>query len=226
MPVKTFGNLTIKMFKTMESDDTNTFDVLDLFERLTLDAIGLAGFGTMNMRFRKDTHSLTTCHLDFDFNALGDKNNKWVHYYDSIKIGMANPFFMIFPAFDTKWVHWFKKRQQVHDNMAKFKENLDNIITEKRALVAKNMSDGLESEKDLLTLMIESEMSLGGETMSNEELRVSITNNEHSTSSTLILLHRATSTCLCLPGTTHRATRWPSHCMNWRKTLYVLLDVE
>lgn len=57
--------------------------------------------------------------------------------------------------------------------MAKFKENLDNIITEKRALVAKNMTDGLESEKDLLTLMIESEMSLGGETMSNEELRVS-----------------------------------------------------
>lgn len=111
--------------------------------------------------------------VDFDFNALGDKNNKWVHYYDSIKIGMANPFFMIFPAFDTKWVHWFKKRQQVHENMAKFKENLDNIITEKRALVAKNMTDGLESEKDLLTLMIESEMSLGGETMSNEELRVS-----------------------------------------------------
>ncbi|CAO0796787.1 unnamed protein product [Mucor circinelloides] len=152
MPVKIFGNLTIKMFETMESYDTNTIDVLDLFERLTLDAIGLAGF-------------------DFDFNALGDKNNKWVHYYDSIKIGMANPFFMIFPAFDTKWVHWFKKRQQVHENMAKFKENLDNIITEKRALVAKNMTDGLESEKDLLTLMIESEMSLGGETMSNEELR-------------------------------------------------------
>ncbi|KAG2199879.1 hypothetical protein INT46_009819 [Mucor plumbeus] len=152
MPVKTFGNLTLKMFKTMEGYDTNTIDVLDLFERLTLDAIGLAGF-------------------DFDFNALGDKNNKWVHYYDSIKIGMANPFFMIFPSFDTKWVHWFKKRQEVHDNMTKFKENLDNIITEKRALVNKNLSNGQESEKDLLTLMIESEMSLGGETMSDEELR-------------------------------------------------------
>lgn len=87
---------------------------------------------------------------------------------------MANPFFMIFPSFDTKWVHWFKKRQQVHDNMTKFKENLDNIITEKRALVAKNLSNGLESEKDLLTLMIESEMCLGGETMSDEELRVGI----------------------------------------------------
>jgi hypothetical protein len=45
MPVKTFGNLTLKMFKTMEGYDTNTIDVLDLFERLTLDAIGLAGFG-------------------------------------------------------------------------------------------------------------------------------------------------------------------------------------
>jgi cytochrome P450 len=80
---------------------------------------------------------------------------------------------MIFPSFDTKWVHWFKKRQEVHDNMTKFKENLDNIITEKRALVNKNLSNGQESEKDLLTLMIESEMSLGGETMSDEELRVS-----------------------------------------------------
>lgn len=45
MPVKIFGNLTLKMFKTMEDYDTNTIDVLDLFERLTLDAIGLAGFG-------------------------------------------------------------------------------------------------------------------------------------------------------------------------------------
>ncbi|CEP12637.1 hypothetical protein [Parasitella parasitica] len=152
MPVKTFGNLTLKMFKTMESYGTNTIDVLDIFERLTLDVIGIAGF-------------------DFDFNALGDKNNKWVYYYDSVKLGMASPFFVLFPAFDTKWVHWFKKRQQIHDNMTKFKENLDNIITQKRALVARNMSNGLESEKDLLTLMIESEMSLGSETMSDEELR-------------------------------------------------------
>lgn len=139
---------------------------------------------------------------------------------------MANPFFMIFPAFDTKWVHWFKKRQQVHDNMAKFKENLDNIITEKRALVAKNMSDGLESEKDLLTLMIESEMSLGGETMSNEELRVSSTKTTLQMLAFSSLKNRATSTCLCLLDTTHRATHWPLLCTSWHKTPYVLLSMQ
>lgn len=76
----------------------------------------------------------------FDFNALGDKDNKWVHYYDSVKNGMSNPFFILFPAFDTAYVHCFKKRKEVHDNLTKFLQNLDHIIDEKRKLVKQKTS--------------------------------------------------------------------------------------
>lgn len=45
MPIKAFGHLTIKMYDTMDNLQNDTIDVLDLFERWTLDAIGIAGFG-------------------------------------------------------------------------------------------------------------------------------------------------------------------------------------
>jgi hypothetical protein len=44
MPVATFGKLTKKMFDIIDSTD-NTVNVLNIFERLALDAIGIAGFG-------------------------------------------------------------------------------------------------------------------------------------------------------------------------------------
>jgi cytochrome P450 len=105
---------------------------------------------------------------------LGDKNNKWVHYYDSVKLGMSNPFFIFFPAFDTKYLHLFKKRKEVHDNLTKFLENIDSIIDEKRRIVHENIDKTSDEEKDLLTLMLESELNESGEKLSNEELRVKI----------------------------------------------------
>ncbi|KAI9484150.1 MAG: cytochrome P450 [Benjaminiella poitrasii] len=153
MPIKTFCNLTLKMFKSMEESGTNTIDVLDLFERWTLDAIGISGF-------------------DFDFNALGDKHNKWVDYYDSVKDGMSHPFYIFFPAFDTTFLHLFKKRKAVHDKLDRFLENMDNIINEKRKIVQERIQTNTNDEdKDLLTLMIESELTDEGEKMSNDELR-------------------------------------------------------
>lgn len=45
MPVKTFGDLTVKMFNAIEKDGLDDINVFELFERWTLDAIGIAGFG-------------------------------------------------------------------------------------------------------------------------------------------------------------------------------------
>ena len=45
MPIKTFGQLTRKMYATMDELNNDTIDVFELFERWTLDAIGIAGFG-------------------------------------------------------------------------------------------------------------------------------------------------------------------------------------
>ncbi|KAG1050119.1 hypothetical protein G6F43_007586 [Rhizopus delemar] len=151
MPVQLFGDLAKRMLRSMEKTEEDAIDVNDLFRRFTLDAIGNGGFG-------------------FDFHAIEDKESKWVEYYESVMQGMASPFYIVFPAFDTKYVHWFRKRRQLHDNLSKLMENMDEIIEKKRKLVYEN-GQGESKEKDLLTLMIESEMKSEGESLSNEELR-------------------------------------------------------
>lgn len=91
---------------------------------------------------------------------------------------MAHPFFIFFPAFDTTYLSLFPKRKAVHDNLTSFLENLDSIIDTKRELVRNKKSAPRDEtktndeDKDLLTLMIESEMDDKGAQMSNEELRV------------------------------------------------------
>jgi cytochrome P450 len=95
-----------------------------------------------------------------------------------VKAGMSHPLFIFFPAFDTKYLNWFPKRKAVHDNLTIFLENLDSIIDQKKELVRgkrcklKDEFETNDGEKDLLTLLIESEMNDGGAHMSNEELRV------------------------------------------------------
>jgi cytochrome P450 len=157
MPVKLFGELTATMFKTMEETGTK-IDVLDLFSRITIDTIGKAGFG-------------------FDFHALENKNNEWVENYDSIKEGMLDPFFLVFPFLDTTLLSWFPKRQQIHRKLDKFLEMLGGIIEERRASLKQakmdnNSGDSVDvQDRDLLTLMIECEQSENA-TLSNDELRV------------------------------------------------------
>jgi 16S rRNA A1518/A1519 N6-dimethyltransferase RsmA/KsgA/DIM1 with predicted DNA glycosylase/AP lyase activity len=86
---------------------------------------------------------------------------------------MSNPLFIFFPALDSTYVHLFKKRKQMHDNLTEFLKNIDSIIDQKRQTVYENIKNSKqEEEKDLLTLMIESELREDGEKLSNEELRV------------------------------------------------------
>ncbi|KAI7862742.1 cytochrome P-450 cyp509A1 [Spinellus fusiger] len=151
MHVKLFGHLTQTMFNTI-GETNGTVDMVDLFERWTLDAIGKAGFG-------------------FDFRALVDKNNKWVENYNNIKEGMTRLFFLIFPILDTKLLHLFPKRQALHEKLNEFLGMLDSIIDQKRRTIIKeDTNQEGDNGKDLLTLMIESEMS-GEGALSDEELR-------------------------------------------------------
>lgn len=126
---------------------------------------------------------------DFDFNALGDKNSKWVTYYDAIKEGLVQPGFIIFPGFDTKYVGWFKKRKQLHGMLTEFIDNIDDIIEQKRKIVKENKNNKAEDgEKDLVTLMIESAEQ--GEGLSNEELHV-VYKNTHLIHTIKLFIYRA-----------------------------------
>jgi cytochrome P450 len=148
MPIRLFGELTQQLFQAM--DCTSSVDVLDVVTRMTLDTIGRAGFG-------------------FDFNSLADPANEWVTVYNDVKTALMDPFFLVFPVFDTTLVNWFPKRAQKHQQMTRFLAMLDTIIEAKR-----HHLETVEEEenRDLLTLMIESEQE-GQATLTNEELRVS-----------------------------------------------------
>lgn len=154
MPVHMFGKLTQDLFKEMENMDS-TVEVTDLMERWTLEAIGKAGF-------------------DFDFDAIADRENSWVSIYNNIKHGIADPLFFMFPILEAKFLWMFPKRKQLHKDLEQFLGMIRNVIEDKRRKIenGENQNENLEeNEKDLLTLMLESEMKGEGK-MTNEELEV------------------------------------------------------
>lgn len=109
--------------------------------------------------------------IGFDFNAIRDKDNEWVNTYNSINVGVRDPFFSIFPTFDQELLWLFPKRKAIHKEMDRFLGMLDQVIQNKRTLLAKGQvqNDALEeNEKDLLTLMIE---HCGEGAMTDEDLK-------------------------------------------------------
>ncbi|KAI9257781.1 cytochrome P450 [Helicostylum pulchrum] len=156
MPVKLFGQLTQEMFVAMESMN-EIINITDLMQRWTLDAIGKAGFG-------------------FEFNAISDLNSEWVKTYENVSTSIDEPLFFIFPKLDREYVWLFPTRVKAHKEMDKLLSMIDNVIENKRELLLRGetSNDALEeNEKDLLTLMLESE-NRGEGVMSNLELKGNI----------------------------------------------------
>ncbi|KAI9345052.1 cytochrome P450, partial [Pilaira anomala] len=152
VPVELFGHLTQELFKTMETMD-EVANVSDLMESWTLEAIGRAGF-------------------DFKFNAIRDSNNEWVTTYNHINGGIRDPVFTLFPSFDTKFLCFFPKRKKLHGEWEKFSAMLDKVIKHKKESIKQGVKNDYlkESEKDLLTLFIESGEENNG-ILSDEELK-------------------------------------------------------
>ncbi|CAO3593052.1 unnamed protein product [Absidia cylindrospora] len=146
MPVKLFGELTTVMIQIMEQRSGRNINVAELFSRFTIDALG-QGVG-------------------FDFAALTDPNNKWVHAYESVKQGIFDPFFLVFPSCETTFLSWFPQRAQLHQHLTQFLGMLQSVIDEKRTAESDN-SD--ERDCDLLTLMLASNQN-EDTAMSDEEL--------------------------------------------------------
>lgn len=88
---------------------------------------------------------------------------------------MVKPFFILFPTFDTTLKTWFPSRRQAHKDLDDFLAMMEKIIENKRCVIREQKENNSleDNEKDLLTLMIESEMNDGdGQVLSNEELKV------------------------------------------------------
>ncbi|KAF7729311.1 cytochrome P450-dit2 [Apophysomyces ossiformis] len=151
LPVQMFGNLTQTMFKVMDKMDP-TINVTHMMERWTLDAIGKAAFG-------------------FDFNSLENEHGEWVVTYNSIMNGHVDPWFMLFPKLEQKFLWMFPKRQKVHADLTRFLQLMDELIANKRKEIKerKAKSNVLDNEKDLLHLLIEGEDEEG--VLTDEELK-------------------------------------------------------
>ncbi|GAB5591312.1 hypothetical protein Unana1_06212 [Umbelopsis nana] len=149
MPLELFGELTNALFRVMDTMDA-TVDFLELMTRFTLDAIGRAGF-------------------DFNFNAIENPKSEWVVKYHNFNSIMFDPLYMLFPVFDRKFLWALPKRREAHRNLDDFLEMLKQLIVQKRnKLKHAGERNKKDSEKDLLTLMIESEFN-GEGALTDEE---------------------------------------------------------
>ncbi|KAI8093088.1 cytochrome P-450 cyp509A1 [Halteromyces radiatus] len=154
MPVKLFGEAAHNLFTYLNKEypsDSFSVDFGYLMECLTLDIIGLAGFG-------------------FSFNAVTDKDSEWKKVYDENTRNLRDPMYALFPILEQKFLWLFPKRQQAHKTLDKFLGMLSGIVEHKRRVLRENVDNGVEeAEKDLLTLMLESELR-GEGVLTNDEL--------------------------------------------------------
>ncbi|CAO3597966.1 unnamed protein product [Absidia cylindrospora] len=155
MPIQLFGETAQQLFAVLDKTqpDDFTVDVGELFERVTLSVIGRAGFG-------------------FDFESIEKKDSRWKYVYDTVMNGHRDPLFYLFPILEKHFLWMFPKRQQIHAMATEFLDMLQQVIEHKRQYLRENYTsiDSMdEAEKDLLTLMIESELR-GEGILTNQEL--------------------------------------------------------
>ncbi|KAI9257809.1 cytochrome P-450 cyp509A1 [Helicostylum pulchrum] len=151
MPVKLLGQLTQEMFKSMENKG-KIFNVSDLTERWTLDALGIAGFG-------------------FDFNSIHTKNSEWVHRYALVNKGLRDLLLDLFPYLDTELRWLFPYRQDIYKQTDIFLEMLHELIKNEKLDMKNGIQNSAleENQQDILTLLIENGEE-GSGVLSNEEL--------------------------------------------------------
>ena len=114
--------------------------------------------------------------IDFDFNAIAEKDNEWVTRYERIITSSLHPLFLLFPFFESPYLSFlFPRRRQIHRELDLFLDKMQEIITNKRAILLDKNNESVANEKtnekDLLTLMLEASQEEGGK-LSDEELKV------------------------------------------------------
>ncbi|KAI8070933.1 cytochrome P-450 cyp509A1 [Gongronella butleri] len=145
MPCKIFAQAGIEMIEKWETDypgETFVVDFKDYMNRVTLDIIGLAGF-------------------DFEFNAVKDANSPWKVQYERVIADGRIPLYILVPALDKHFRWLLPERREAFKRMKAFLNMLGEIIDHKRAILKEEKaapSSHEEHDRDLLTLMLESEM--------------------------------------------------------------------
>ncbi|KAI8144465.1 cytochrome P450 [Fennellomyces sp. T-0311] len=152
MPVDLFGQLTQQLFRQMDTILDSPIDFQKMVGRWTLDVIGLAGF-------------------DFNFHAIIEPDNEWVERYNRIVSGMEDTKFLLSPSLEKYFLSFFPERKKRHEELTVFLDMMQQIVTKKReSLQTVESLNVKQSEKDLLTLMLEASEE-GNGMMTDEELK-------------------------------------------------------
>ncbi|KAI8139343.1 cytochrome P-450 cyp509A1 [Fennellomyces sp. T-0311] len=161
MPIELFGRLTTELFGISDesiSHGSASIDFQDLNKRWALEALGLASF-------------------HFNFNAIADRDNEWGARYSIIAQSMFDPLFLMYPSFDNPpRLSYFPKREKIQQEVTKFIQMLDGIIENKRRILSEDrhaLDNVKDSEKDLLTLMLEARLD-GKGALSDQDLRANL----------------------------------------------------
>lgn len=137
---------------------------------------------------------------------------------------MRKPLFAVFPILEQRFLWAFPERQKRHQDLRKFMNMLDEVIAHKRKILKEeydaSSASKPENEKDLLTLMIESE-NKGEGALSNEELKVMeefIVVSKQARRDFIRLtckLHSPTCASSSLLVTIRRLMHCPLQCTTW-----------
>jgi cytochrome P450 len=119
--------------------------------------------------------ALTISLFGYNFNVLDDPNSVWIKTYENVSIAIRSPSTFMFPSMDWFLKYFIPGRKLMDKSVDEFNALLLGLIQEKRNQIkVSDSTDRLDSEKDLLTLMLEAEAEADGEGMESEkeELRV------------------------------------------------------
>ncbi|KXN66522.1 cytochrome P450 [Conidiobolus coronatus NRRL 28638] len=140
-------------------------NIQDKIQRMTLDVFGKAIF-------------------DYDFKAVKEQDSELYNLYVSIFDGTFNPLYSVFPFLDN--LPYFK-RPEVSKKLDAYHEFIEGIIK----LKEKEIVEGKENNsKNLVSSLIQSNIKLGDDKLSNDEIRddlsIFIIAGHDTTSNTLI----------------------------------------
>lgn len=179
MPVALFGNIVPKAFKIIDQAEGAPVAVASLMQRLTLEMLGKASFGTSPspLYTKRDRKRLMHTPTAFAFGALDDENSVWLRTYRDALDGFLD-MLVFFPKLDSIWQLLYPPRKRRYNAAFKIIKLLDDMINSRRAELRdpalSKTDNGLpEHEKDLLTLMLEAELR-GEGSLTHDELRVSL----------------------------------------------------
>ncbi|KAI8988313.1 cytochrome P450 [Mycotypha africana] len=154
MPVKTFGETALDLFALIDQDSNNV-PITVFMKNYTLDALGKSAFG-------------------FDFQAMKGDPEGWTKKYDIIVASLFGPALFFFAKYDFLLMYLSPKRRRVMKATVEFNEMLENLADKRRQEILDDKMQNIpDSEKDLLTLMIEADLHESTKT-TTKELRENI----------------------------------------------------